>query len=51
MKCRWKGGNVDKKYSIEKILDAIIQAKYDVMAAFECEDREILRDGLMEYLE
>lgn len=42
---------MDKKYSIEEILDAITQAQYGVMASFECEDREMLRDVLMEHLE
>lgn len=42
---------MDKKYSIDEILDAIIQAQYDIMAAFECEDREMLKNELMEYLE
>ena len=41
---------IEKKYTIEQILDAIAQSSNSIVNAIEYGDREMLKNVLMEYL-
>ena len=41
---------MEDKYTIEQIVDAIIQASDDVVAAIQYEDRDMLEDALRDFL-
>jgi len=41
---------MEEKYTIEQILEALIQADDDVVAAIQYQDRDMLRDLLIDYL-
>lgn len=38
------------KYTIEQIMDAIVQADEEIMQAIKCKDREMLENVLKDYL-
>lgn len=40
----------EDRYTIEQIIDAIVQAEDEIMSAFLYKDREILEDVLKDYL-
>ncbi len=40
----------EKRYTIEQIMDAIVQADEEIMQAIKCKDREMLEDVLKDYL-
>lgn len=40
----------DNRYTIDQIMDALIQADGDVITAIRYQDREMLRDLLVDYL-
>lgn len=40
----------EEKYTIEQIIDAIVQADNEIICAIQYGDREGLEDILMEYL-
>ncbi len=40
----------EEKYTIEQIMDAIVQADEEIMQAIKCKDREMLEDVLKDYL-
>lgn len=40
----------EEKYTIEQILDALVQADDEVVAAIQYKDRDMLRDALMDFL-
>lgn len=40
----------EEKYTIEQILDAIVQADNEIICAIQYSDREGLKDVLKEYL-
>jgi len=41
---------MEEKYTIEQILEALMQADDDVIAAIQYQDRDMLRDLLIDYL-
>lgn len=40
----------EEKYTIEQIIDAIVQADDEIICAIRCRDREGLEDILKDYL-
>ncbi len=40
----------EEKYTIEQIMDAIVQTDEEIMQAIKCKDREMLEDVLKDYL-
>lgn len=40
----------EEKYTIEQIIDAIVQADDEIIRAIQCRDREGLEDVLKDYL-
>lgn len=38
------------KYTIEQIIDAIVQADEEIVQSIRCKDREMLEDVLKDYL-
>ncbi len=40
----------EEKYTIEQIIDAIVQADDEIICAISCKDREMLEDVLRDYL-
>lgn len=40
----------EEKYTIEQIIDAIVQADEEIIQAIEYQDREMLEDVLKDYL-
>lgn len=44
------GKNMEEKYTIEQILDAVAQADEEVVVAVRNQDREMLEDILKDYL-
>lgn len=40
----------EEKYTIEQIIDAIVQADEEIIQAIEYNDREMLEDVLKDYL-
>lgn len=41
---------MEQKYTVEQILEALVQADSEVIAAIQYQDRDMLRDVLMDYL-
>lgn len=41
---------MEEKYTIEQIVNAIVQADDEVIAAIQYNDREMLKDVLQDYL-
>lgn len=41
---------MEEKYTLEQIIDAIVQADDEIIYAIQCKDRELLQDVLKEYL-
>ena len=41
---------MEEKYTIEQIVDAIIQASDSVVAAMQSDDRDMLEDALRDFL-
>ena len=41
---------MEEKYTIEQIIDAIVQADDEIIAAIRYKDREMLEDVLKDYL-
>ena len=39
-----------EKYTLEQIIDTIVQADNEVVYAIQCKDREMLQDVLQDYL-
>lgn len=44
------GGIMEEKYTIDQVLDALIQADSEAIEAIAYQDRDMLRDVLQDYL-
>lgn len=41
---------MEEKYTLEQILNAITQAGQEIVCAINCQDREMLKDVMKDYL-